>query len=418
MIKKMECMFYKFLWNNGPDKVKRNVMIQNYSEGGLRMIDIQNFIYHLKLTWLKRALKKNNNRWSTLSFKKMQTQEFLRYGAHYVRLTNVTQNQFWLDVFEAWEKLAESNTLETLSEEELLSEPLWYNAHFRNKKMCLQNWAKNGIVFLKDIVDEKGSIVSFQTLKERYHIQGTFLDYEQLKHNIPKDWLAKLAKSTDFIKVTPIPKHLRQIKSPSKQTAYFSLVRKKIIGKDNNSKRWDNLIPNGINWKNVYQSTIMATQSTYFRSFQYKIIRNFLCTNITLSKMKVTQDDTCSFCHIDRETVLHLFTECPVVQQFWKEVQKWYKKEMHEEIIFEQTNILFGFHPNDRLKNHIAVTAKSHIYQCRLRNLLPHLNIFLEQLRNIFNTERYIALVSNKYRSFVAKWSKLIDTFKSKNSKQ
>ena len=61
--------------------------------------------------------------------------------------------------------------------------------------MCLQNWVKNGTLFLKDIVNGKGSFVSFQSFKKRHHIQETFLDYEQLKHNTPKDWLAKLART-------------------------------------------------------------------------------------------------------------------------------------------------------------------------------------------------------------------------------
>ena len=36
-------MFYNFLWNDKGDKVKRHIMINDYSEGGLKMIDIASF---------------------------------------------------------------------------------------------------------------------------------------------------------------------------------------------------------------------------------------------------------------------------------------------------------------------------------------------------------------------------------------
>ena len=61
--------------------------------------------------------------------------------------------------------------------------------------MCIDNWARKGIVFEKDIPDENGKMLSFQSLQQMYSINGTFLDYAQLKRNAPKDWLRMLLKS-------------------------------------------------------------------------------------------------------------------------------------------------------------------------------------------------------------------------------
>jgi len=65
-IKNIEKMIYRFLWNNGPDKVKRSLIIQSCPDGGLKMIDIQSFIYYLKLKWIRRAVT-GEHKWSTLS---------------------------------------------------------------------------------------------------------------------------------------------------------------------------------------------------------------------------------------------------------------------------------------------------------------------------------------------------------------
>ena len=42
-IKDINVMFYNFLWNDKSDKIKRSIMINDYSEGGLKMIDTASF---------------------------------------------------------------------------------------------------------------------------------------------------------------------------------------------------------------------------------------------------------------------------------------------------------------------------------------------------------------------------------------
>ena len=47
-------MFYSFLWNNKPDKIKRNTANQKLTNGGLDMLDVDKFDKSLKLTWIRR----------------------------------------------------------------------------------------------------------------------------------------------------------------------------------------------------------------------------------------------------------------------------------------------------------------------------------------------------------------------------
>ena len=46
-------MFHSFLWSRRGDKIKRDVMISDYKNGGLRMIDIKSFNKALKSTWVR-----------------------------------------------------------------------------------------------------------------------------------------------------------------------------------------------------------------------------------------------------------------------------------------------------------------------------------------------------------------------------
>ena len=55
--KQIEQMLYRFLWNNGPDKVKRNIIIAPKEYGGLNMVHISAQAKALKIAWIKRFLE-------------------------------------------------------------------------------------------------------------------------------------------------------------------------------------------------------------------------------------------------------------------------------------------------------------------------------------------------------------------------
>ena len=66
-IKEINTIFYKFLWNDKGDKIKRKIMITDYSEGGLKMIDIASFNQSLKATWIQKYLDpESRSKWKRL----------------------------------------------------------------------------------------------------------------------------------------------------------------------------------------------------------------------------------------------------------------------------------------------------------------------------------------------------------------
>ena len=66
-IKEINTICYKFLWNDKGDKIKRKIMINNYSEGGLTAIDIASFNKSLKATWTQKYLDpESRSEWERL----------------------------------------------------------------------------------------------------------------------------------------------------------------------------------------------------------------------------------------------------------------------------------------------------------------------------------------------------------------
>ena len=54
-------LLYNFLWKGKGDKIKRKVMINDFRDGGLKMIDLISFNKSLKTTWIKKYLDNSNS---------------------------------------------------------------------------------------------------------------------------------------------------------------------------------------------------------------------------------------------------------------------------------------------------------------------------------------------------------------------
>ena len=59
-IDEVNTLFFTFLWDGKGDKIKHDIMISEYEDGGLKMIDIRLFTQALKISWVKKYLNKGN----------------------------------------------------------------------------------------------------------------------------------------------------------------------------------------------------------------------------------------------------------------------------------------------------------------------------------------------------------------------
>ena len=64
IIKELNQLLFKFLWK-GTDKVTRLSAINEYENGGLKMIDLESMIQTLRLAWIKRIFGANDGTWKS-----------------------------------------------------------------------------------------------------------------------------------------------------------------------------------------------------------------------------------------------------------------------------------------------------------------------------------------------------------------
>ena len=98
-IKTLNQELFKFLWSSNVDKIKRDVVTNNYIEGGLKMTNVKAYIESLKLTWVRRIYT-TKNKWQAVLKSIANLNRLSNSGTDYLNVCmNNCNNQFWKDVF-------------------------------------------------------------------------------------------------------------------------------------------------------------------------------------------------------------------------------------------------------------------------------------------------------------------------------
>ena len=121
VLQEINSLMFSFLWNNKPDKVKRNTICGDYLNGGLKMINIFNFEKALKINWIRKVIHQTKASW----------------------------------------KLMKCN-------EDISQSSIWHKYQLSKYPLFLVSWYNKGIRLVGDILHEDGSIISHTELNSKY----------------------------------------------------------------------------------------------------------------------------------------------------------------------------------------------------------------------------------------------------------
>jgi hypothetical protein len=65
-----------------------------------------------------------------------------------------------------------------------------------------------------------------------------------------------------------------------------------------------------LNWKSIYSLPLKVTKDPKLLWLQYRITHRILGTNVLLKNINIRNNDNCSLCNSNPETINHLFWEC------------------------------------------------------------------------------------------------------------
>lgn len=411
VLKDIQSLFYNYLWDKGPDKIKRSVVIQNYDKGGLRMVDVNNFMNSLKLTWVRRVLVSTSKYITIVKEIYPYIYESFKFGSAFFDIRRFQiDNKFWKDVIYSMRLFSES--IQPVNWYEALSVPVWYNRNIKvgGSPVFYKKWMENGILFVNDLVDNNGELISFEMFQNKFSIQSNFLHFEGLVSSI-RNFLSNCRfqhfPNRDNNPTLPLiikfilqnKKGCRSIydKFISKYTPPTSLVK------------WNNELnlSQHFDWKKILGLPFKVTEDTNLQWLQIRINHRILGTNYLLSKMNLGINDQCTFCSEEKETIKHLFWDCEIVSYFWNSLKLLLVDNCGiENINFTVADIIFGNQIYDEILNRILLLGKRFIYRMKIEQKVPSFIGFKHIIAFQFKTDKYIAAKTQTQEKFEQKWNK------------
>ena len=106
-----------------------------------------------------------------------------------------------------------------------------------------------------------------------------------------------------------------------------------------------------------------------------------------LFQRQLADSPVCVFRKDAEETLLHMYWDCPKIQDYWFDVQGWLHTSFTHctDIIFSKELVIHGSKANvvtDRILDLCILTAKYNVFISKLHGTIPHLNVFTRFLQS------------------------------------
>ena len=113
-----------------------------------------------------------------------------------------------------------------------------------------------------------------------------------------------------------------KIATENSKSIYTKLVKCIIETPSSESKLVENFQIDKNQLKKIYQLPFIVTIESKMRAFQFKINHLIYHTNEMLVQKNMIEDDTCTFCQENTESLTHLFIDCPFTKKLWIELER------------------------------------------------------------------------------------------------
>ena len=121
--------------------------------------------------------------------------------------------------------------------------------------------------------------------------------------------------------------------------------------------------------------------------------------------MRLVNSPLCSYCHLENETIVHLFSDCHVIKLLWNDLNAAYPNI--ELPSLTPKSAYFGFHPlKDSLINHIHLIFRIAVYKNRESETCS-ISYIKNKINSIKNLEENLTyLDANAMQLNHDKWSR------------
>uniref|UniRef100_A0A803J2H9 Reverse transcriptase domain-containing protein n=1 Tax=Xenopus tropicalis TaxID=8364 RepID=A0A803J2H9_XENTR len=196
--------------------------------------------------------------------------------------------------------------------------PLWGNNTLTQFKTFpdANLWAAAGVKRLHDVV-EAGGIKRYAQLKEEFNLQNHMLfRYLQLKHAFQ----IQFPREPPIITESTLERYLHRPNLLKPLSWFYAILLQGSFDSVNHIRlKWAQDFPQLDNevWKDILEQITETNIATRDRYIQVKFLNRVYLTPHRLARIYQGYPDVCVKCNVDQGNYIHVFWDCPKIQQYW-----------------------------------------------------------------------------------------------------
>ena len=416
--KEIDKIIWKFVWGNKKDKIKRSVLRNEYKLGGLKAPDIETIAKSAKIAWVRRFVDQTEANWKhnlKPIFTISEDISIFDCNPDPEQIKNRIKNQFWREVVLAWHEAIKQDEL---SSEGVLEQILWMNKAIKlesNPSLSMNQLVRKGIKRVRDIYNTNDRVLlTSDEVSSKFDIHP--MQSFAITQALPVAWKRQLQSREPGSEVGETSTKLSQIEGVHRCThwAHRKLLTK-VAEPENANLKWKQelCLPDTFAWAEIYARMYASTTDFVLRWFQYRILHRILPTNSRLFIYGIKDTERCDRCPERKETLQHMFVQCPGVVQFWRQFRNKMRINnlANHAVILGSSSIL-----NCQALYTLVLLGKYYIWRCRGKGLSPSISGYVKHTLEYLAVEKYIARTNNDIHQFNLKWQTHIERLK--NSEQ
>ena len=306
------------------------------------MIDIDKYIDSLYINWVKRLINTTDEdaNWKVIPMYHLNKfgPKFLIFNMNIDRvqsIQNLKDNipEFYLEVIKKWIKFNENKEMDEINFKSIRQQVIWGNKHIKFNGKCLiyNNWIKDNILYINDILDENGKISQNFLLNKLSNHCNWFSDYTKLIKAIPLNW-KKVLQTDESIKTKIKTILFPQIRNDDgKKVNFQDLSLKQIYNMQNKTShekpvgfvKWEKQIKTenqSFKRKKTFLFIFYYLDEPKYKIFKWKILHYILPCKQLLLMWKLVDSSLCNVCN-ELENYEHFFITCKYFENFWNNIK-------------------------------------------------------------------------------------------------
>ena len=333
-------------------------MYNDMTHGGVNMVDISSQISSIRAAWVPRFLKQPAYFNVISSSLKKETgltlTQLLQTNFKSIKTCSIIGNltEFYQDVFIAFNECKSIKSFDKMNSYDYFAQPIWCNELFKvkNKCICFKTWIKSGIVYVKDLFKDDGTMFNDNELMLKLCMKNNWMvELLTLKKAIGNSYTKFDTKNSQCVNIKSvcILYHGSNISIIQEQRSsfFYEILRKKYYVKPYIEKGWEksfSISRGELNWEHVYTRKVKQVRYHKFSEFNFKLLHNIVPCGKLVSKWDQNTPKDCLFCN-ELESSQHMLFECRRVKHIWDNISKKLKiniKWRHIVIGYDNSSLL------------------------------------------------------------------------------